>query len=195
MTKRACQGKTKKGKPCKAAPLKDSDYCLAHSDKETRESTGFGGAQDGAGRPRLPRPSEVAQELVEANITAVLSPYFKALGFEVKFDPTNPLSVHGYVVVPGDGGAKVVHRGWDGERAVTELSDIDDLGAQMHAAELLQNRIYGRPRQALEHTGPEGQPLQAAGPVLDLSKLSTDELRTLAELHGRARSVPEDEAA
>src|ERR1017187_5555786 len=67
MAKRQCQGTTKKDKRCRAAPLRDSDYCLAHADEETRASTGFGGADAGAlgGRPRRPREIELIQEVAD----------------------------------------------------------------------------------------------------------------------------------
>jgi hypothetical protein len=49
---RSRRAKAKTGEPCRAAPLKDSDFCLAHSNEITRESTGFIAANGKAGRPR-----------------------------------------------------------------------------------------------------------------------------------------------
>ena len=80
MSKRACHGTTKAGKPCKAAPLHDSDYCLAHTDEETRLSTGFGAP--GTGRPRNPRAVDVLKERIEAGIDEVLKPLWDALTAE-----------------------------------------------------------------------------------------------------------------
>ena len=39
-------------------------------------------------------------------------------------------------------------------------SDVEDLGAQITAAEHLLSRVYGKPRQQLEHAGAEGGPIE-----------------------------------
>jgi hypothetical protein len=151
MTKRRCTGTTKKGTPCKAAPLADGDTCLAHADEVTRESAGFGGQQEGAGRPRVPGPTEVARRLVEENIGAILTPHFKVLGYDVIDTPD------GLMLQPiPDGGAKL-HSTFMGEVVV---SKHDDLGAMMSAAEKLLDRTVGKPRQVVEHSGPKGGPIQ-----------------------------------
>lgn len=183
--KNPCTAKRKDGKPCTAPARKDQPTCWAHAPKEEQEKAGFGGAQPGAGRPRVPRPSEVIAQVILDNIAIVLKPYFKALGYDVIATPGQAVQL-----VHEGGGAKVIHRGWDGERAVTELSEIDDLGAQMQAAELLLNRAFGKPRQALELTGDEGGPIETSA-RLDTSKLSTDELRDLAKLMAKAQTAPE----
>jgi hypothetical protein len=36
------------------------------------------------------------------------------------------------------------------------MTDYDDLGAQMAAAEKLRDRVFGRPKQTTEVTGPGG---------------------------------------
>lgn len=152
-TPRRCVGKTKKGKRCRAAPLTGRKHCLAHADEKTRETTGFGGAQPGAGRPRAPRPHEIAQQLVEAHILRVLRPYFRTLGLELQEDGQ---------VTDCDGAIKYV---WAGtEEAAIEM---EDLGAQIIAAEKLLDRIYGKPRQVSEVTGEGGGPIEVAGELSD----------------------------
>ena len=122
MAKRRCKGTTKKGKRCKAPPLTGGDYCLAHSDEETRELAGFGGPQEGAGRPALPAPHERMRERIEQEIEAIIAPYFEAIT------------------------DAVLHTTHEGE---VVLSEHPDLGARMAAAERLLDRVYGKPRHAL----------------------------------------------
>lgn len=157
MTKRSCQGTNKAGKPCNGNPLKGGDYCLAHADEQTRASVGFGGSRAGAlgGRPSLPKPTELARELIERNVVAVLRPHFKALGVMLNDDGTTGPLDHGAILT---GEAK------DG---TVVPSTIEDLGAQIAAAEKLLDRIYGRPKQQTEVSGPDGGPVT----VTDLSWL------------------------
>ena len=77
---RICSSITGSGQQCRAAPLQGSDRCLAHSDQKTRDSTGFGGAQPGAGRPTAPRATDVLKERVEAELDRWLAPFEDALG-------------------------------------------------------------------------------------------------------------------
>jgi len=63
--KRACHGTTKAGNPCSRPPMRDGDYCIGHADKETKEAKGFGGPQQGSGRPRKPRTVDLMREWVE----------------------------------------------------------------------------------------------------------------------------------
>jgi hypothetical protein len=149
---RTCAGTTKAGDPCRAAPLTDARFCLAHSDEETRDRTGFGGSQPGAGRPPLARPSDVARRLIEENVAVVLAPHFRALGVNVV------QGVDGLALEPiAGGGAKLHGTSKDG---LVRVSGHDDLGAQIAASEKLQDRIYGRPKQSQEISGPEGGPVR-----------------------------------
>lgn len=131
--KRHCKGRTRAGKPCKAWPLHGSDRCLAHSDGKTRESTGFGDTQGRAGRPAVPRITELRRRQVEAEAEAILEPYLRAIK------------------------GAVLHATYQGE---ITLTDIPDLGARIDAAEKLLDRIEGRPRQLTELSGPEGSPVE-----------------------------------
>lgn len=152
-----CTGTTKKGQPCKAAPLKGTTNCLAHSDQETRESTRFGGAQPNAGRPPMPKPTEIMRRLLEQNAVAALRPYWRTLGFDVEIGPDGPR-----LVELADGGAKLYGTSKDGD---VNVSRHDDLGAMMAAAEKLFDRVYGRPKQQTEITGDGGGPVEIVTPV------------------------------
>lgn len=136
MAKRRCKGKTKKGTRCKAAPLTDSDFCLAHSDEETRESAGFGGPQEGAGRPRRPRIIEVLQERIEADIDRWLAP------LEAALEEGKPVLM------------------WNGPERKHEIKFVPDPNLGMKALKLALDRAYGRPRQEVELTGQGGGALE-----------------------------------
>lgn len=152
MSTRKCTGKTKKGTPCKASPRTDTGLCNAHSPKEVQESSGFGGSQAGAGRPPVPRATEVQRRLVEENILIVQRPYWLTLGYDVELGPDGP-----YLVKVDGGGAKLYGESKDG---YINVSPHDDLGAMQAASEKLQDRAFGRAKQAVEHSGPEGGPVE-----------------------------------
>jgi hypothetical protein len=159
MTKRACAGITKKGTRCKAPPLKDSDFCLAHAEEKTREKAGFGGSQEGAGRPPKPKATEVMKERVEEKIDDVLKPLFDGL------------TARRAVVVGQGPGA--------------HIEIVDDAQTRIRASESILDRVYGRPKQMTEITGEDGEPLIPDG-SLDLSKLDDDDLNTLRTIARRA---------
>ncbi len=149
---RRCAATNKAGEPCKAGPMKDSDYCSAHN-PALPDGARFGSpAQAGAAgvlggaATRKPRLVEVMRERVEAEVDRILAPYFEALE------------------------GAVVTATWEGE---VIASDVADLGARIAAAEKLLNRVYGMPRQATELTGAEGGPVAVAG-------LPDEELQSLA---------------
>ena len=158
-------------------PLRGGDFCLAH-DEVSRDSVRFGGPQPGSGRPRVPRSTALQRELVERHAVAVVRPYFRALGLGIDEDGNLKQLARGAIVV-----------GRDKEGGV-HASTVEDLGAQIAAAEALLNRVYGRPRQALEHTGAGGGPIEVARGV-DLRKLSDGELDQLEELLTRASPDPD----
>lgn len=136
-----CKGTTKAGDPCRSTSVRANGYCFAHQPEEVRRSHGFGGAQEGAGRPRLPRPHERMRERIEEEIEAIVGPYFAALE------------------------GAVIHGTYEGEVFVSEHADH---GARIAAAEKLLDRVYGKPRQQLEHTGADGGPIEhAEAPALD----------------------------
>jgi hypothetical protein len=125
----------------------------------------------------VPRSTELQRQLVEEHAWAVVRPFFRTLGLDVDKDGT---------VRDLERGA--VHVGRDNDGGV-HTSTVEDLGAQIAAAEALLNRVYGRPRQALEHTGAGGGPIEVARGI-DLRKLSDLELEQLEELLTRATPEP-----
>src|SRR5215218_7398656 len=122
--KRSCEGTTKTGEECHAAPLADSAYCLAHSDEEVREKDGFGGSQPGAGRPPLPIPHVVLREKVEAEIEGWLAPYERARNAK------RPVTV--------------------GKGPGSHVEWVDDHKTQLRAADAVLDRVYGKARAAVE---------------------------------------------
>jgi hypothetical protein len=124
----------------------------------------------------VPRSTELQRQLVEEHASAVVRPFFRALGLDVDREGN---------VTELERGA--IHVGRDKDGGV-HPSDVEDLAAQITAAEALLNRVYGKPRQQLEHTGPDGGPIEldAADSGLDLRKLSLEQLDQLQELVDRA---------
>lgn len=152
---RQCQGRNIFDMPCGCPPLRpgtqigpvsaSGNYCRAH-DPELTDDLRIQGPQPGSGRPRKPRPDEVAKQIIEAEVLAFLRPHLMALGLEVNFlDDGRPL----VTVVPG-AGAKVHGTTKDGEVIVSDHPDVE---AMQKAAERLFDRVYGRPKQATEITG------------------------------------------
>jgi hypothetical protein len=172
--RRQCTGITKRGTPCRTAPLKGTDRCAAHplSPGSTRFGSPAQAREAGlqGGRPRVPRSTELQRHLVEEHAWAVVRPYFRTLGLDVD---------EGGTVRELERGA--IHVGRDKEGGVY-TSTVEDLGAQVAAAEALLNRVLGRPRQALEHTGPDGGPIKVDAARVDLRKLSDDELELLERI-------------
>lgn len=120
-SKTRCKAKTKAGKRCKAHPLRDSDFCLAHADAETRESVGFIARNGKGGRPRNPRAVDVLRERIEANIDRWLLPLEDGLTAD-----------RGLVV--GDG-------------ADARVEYVTDHGTRIKAHREAFDRAFGKPTQ------------------------------------------------
>lgn len=190
---RTCKGTSKRtGKPCRVAPLKDRDYCRAH-DAELPDSARFGSraqAKEAAklgGRPRLPRPTEVARELVEENVLAILRPHFLTLGYDVEIVDGGPV-----LTKRQDGGAKLYGTSREG---LVRVSDAEDLAAMIAAAEKLLDRVYGRPKQATELTGPDGGPVQTEATVVEVAPPADRRAQILKLAAGAVGQEPEENAA
>lgn len=149
MADRRCTAKTKKGKRCSNAPIGDTDFCISHSPKEVQESAGFGGPQEGSGRPPTPKLIDIFRERLERAADKIMEPYFQALGVIGWDDEGNP-------IVDMDKAAMEIGRSNTGN---VKLTDIADLGARIQAAERILDRVVGKPRQTTEVTGAGGQPL------------------------------------
>lgn len=155
-----CKAKTKAGKRCQRWPMQGSEYCnTAGHDPEALASVGFGSHAQAreagiqGGRPRLKRPTEIAQQLIEDNIAVILRPHFRTLGFDVEITGEGELRL----TESEDGGAKIYGESKDG---VIRVSALDDLGAMIAAAERLLDRVYGKPKQSTELTGADGGPIE-----------------------------------
>ena len=164
-TKRKCTGKTKAGKPCQAAPLKGLDVCLAHADQETRESMGFGGPQEGAGRPRIPRVSELLIAQVEERAEEVAEVLWDALE-----------ATAGIVIRIGDGKDR--------------LETGPDHKVRIAAARELLDRTAGKARQSIELTGDAGGPVR----VTDEAFADPDVRKALHDLARRVGAARASES-
>lgn len=132
MPARRYQATNRAGKPCRAAPLRDADYCSAHNPNAPAQ-TRFGSVEQAAdagrkgGRPPAPRTGDVLRERVEADAGRVLAPYFDAIHAD------RPIVVAGGVEM------------------------VADHPTRLRAAEALLTRAYGSPRAPREEHGPVGE--------------------------------------
>lgn len=148
---------------------------MAHADADTRASVGFTPeAGKLGGRPRKVRPMEVERKLMEEYALAWMRPYWRALGFEVCMAEDGGL----YLVEREEGGAKIYGESKEGDINMTEH---DDLGAQIAAAEKLRDRVFGRPKQTTEISGPGGGKIEV--------DVSTEEVKDAREAF--LRSFPD----
>jgi hypothetical protein len=167
VAKRDCKGENAKGGPCGAHPLKPGtviegvtvkgEHCRRH-DPDLPDHARFGShaqakaAGEQGGRPPMPKPTDIARTLIEANELALQRPYWLALGYDVVLGKGGPE----LVTIP-TGGVKVHGESKDGTIVV---SDHLDLNAMQEAAERLWNRVYGKPKQSTEISGPGGGPIE-----------------------------------
>lgn len=100
----------------------------------------------------MPKTTEILRELVEENALALVRPHFLVLGYDVVIEDGRPV-----LVQLENGGAKLYGTSKEGN---VRVSDHDDLGAMVEAVEKLMNRVFGRPKQATEISGPEGGPVE-----------------------------------
>jgi len=80
---RRCHATNTRGDPCRAAPLRDSQWCSAH-DPQLPAAIRFGSREQAAEaatgvQRRTPSLTEKLRERVERESDAVLAPYFEAL--------------------------------------------------------------------------------------------------------------------
>lgn len=138
--KTRCKAKTKKGKRCRNGAVVDG-VCLSHAPRNVKDERGFGGSQEGSGRPRLPRPHEVLREKIEADIESWLAPLIVARG------KGKPIKT------------------WDGKQHKIIYVDDPELG--MKATKLAFSLVYGKPRQPLEITGEDGGAIELETDLAD----------------------------
>lgn len=177
-----CGGTTKAGKPCKAAPLrKDVEiqgvtvkgkHCRAH-DPDLPDSARFGSraqakaAGDQGGRPRNPRVVEVLRDRFEARADEFLDALDEALK-----------AMQPYTV------------GW-GEEAYVEM--VPDHRVRLKALEIAFDRVYGRPKQATEISGPGGGAIPTAPLIPEDPEWHRDALAAANELGLLEPVVPPSE--
>jgi hypothetical protein len=149
MARRRCKSKTKAGRRCRAAPLKGRETCSAHDrmrpDEDRFGSPLFSARAGASAKPHKPHPHDEMLRLAEEHARVILAPLFRTLGLELHDDGTVS-SCPGAVIIAKHEG-KVFP------------SEVPDLAAQMAAARDLLDRVYGRPRQALELAGADGAPI------------------------------------
>jgi hypothetical protein len=162
--KGGCHGQTKRGFLCNSNALRkgtviegvtvSGKFCRTH-DATLPDSARFGShaqareAAKTAGRPPKPKPTEVMRQMVEEGVEQILAPYFRTLGLKLERGDDGRL----HPVLDATGGAKIFGESKEGD---INMTDFDDLGAMIGAAEKLLDRVYGKPKQSTELTGAEG---------------------------------------
>jgi hypothetical protein len=156
-----CAGTKRNGDRCGANAIKGTDRCISHSDEETKKNAGFGGPQEGAGRPAQIKPTEALnQAFLEAareHRDKIIGAYIEGLEADKSLVVGNGPSAH--------------------------VASVPDIPTRITAAEKLTDRVVGKPRQSVEHSGPDGGPISTSH---DLSGLSAQELRVLRALLEKA---------
>jgi hypothetical protein len=123
--RRACQANTKAGEPCPTPALADLDLCPGHAPGEAKERLGFGGSH-GGGRPRKVRTDEVYRERLEAE---------RDEWWEVLAQAREAMRA----VVVGTG-------------PKARVEQVPDHATRLAAFREIHNRVYGRPKQAVDVT-------------------------------------------
>lgn len=136
--RRACKATNRAGGPCGCAPLTDKDHCSAH-DRTRTDDDRFGSpswsARAGASeKPRVPKLIEAMARLIEEEAEEWLAVLTAARDAD-----------RGVVV---------------GNGPTAELVEIPDHDVRLKALTTLLDRVVGRPKQAVEHTGTEGEPIR-----------------------------------
>lgn len=150
---------SREGEVCGKPLWGDTEKCWGHQPKEVKEAKGFGGAQEGSGRPRRPREIELYQEVANE---------FQE---EIRQALRDGLTAKRAVVVG------------NGSDAHTE--EVDDIPTRLKTVDMIADRLHGKPRQSTEISGPQGQPIAAT--VItdsDVAEAARDVLRRAASSGG-----------
>jgi hypothetical protein len=163
MSRRQCKGTNRRGEPCGVAPSKGSDWCRAH-DPNLPESDRFGSREQSARagaseKPRVPRLREALAARIEERADEIIAALLDGIS-----------ATEGFTIKVGPD--------------ETEFVEHPDFKTRLQYVREALDRHLGRPKQQTEITGPEGGAVQVE--QVDLSRLSTDELRELRGLLGRA---------
>lgn len=170
----------RRGEVCGRATYEKTDACWGHQPKNVKESKGFGGPQENSGPKKLEDPFDVAREAVRQHAELLIRPHFKTLGYDIHIEQTDDGPILKLEQLEG-GGAKVYGESKDGEIIP---SNIEDLAAQIVAAEKIIDRLWGRPRQAVEMTGADGGPVE----MIAVSRPEAEQGKLLALVAGAAQS-------
>jgi hypothetical protein len=156
--RRKCKGLNAMGAPCKSPPLKkgteiegvtvSGDYCLCHDPsipegswrRFWQEKGSKAGSQALRSRPRALRPFDIMADAIEKAPGIMFRAHLRTLGYELDPDTLE------LVPLPG-GGAKIVGFSREG---YARVSKHDDLNAMRQAEKDLADRLYGKPRQAVD---------------------------------------------
>lgn len=142
-----CPSMTSAGNPCphkcQVVDIKGRRYklktCLMHSSDAIKDAVGVLNPPRGkVGRKKKQTVSQVLRQRVEAEVERYLQPLEDAL-----------LAMRAVVV--GNGGS-------------AHIEMVEDLNTRIKAVETILDRIYGRPRQTVEHSGPEGDSISVTVP-------------------------------
>ena len=164
MSSRSCKGTTRKGTPCKATPLRDEDFCLAHSPRKAEIAPDFQGRQPGAGRPKRPREIDLIEQVAEEKREELRAVYSEGL-------------VADRAVVVGQG-------------PTAHVEHVPDHPHRHRVAESMIDRLHGKARQVQEIGGLNGAPITVAS-TFDMGKLSLEEKRQLLETLEKASGAAE----
>lgn len=147
-----CPATTKAGEPCKARRYSvkrngkrlAAKTCVAHMTPELRVKLGIRWAGDpganvkNGGHNKKFTASDILRERFEAEADRYLKPLEDALEAM-------------RAVVVGNG-------------AHARIEDVKDFNVRLRAVEMMLDRIYGRPRQTTELSGPGGNPVEVEVP-------------------------------
>lgn len=156
--KRRCKATTRAGEPCRSTSLWDNGLCFGHQPAEVKAKHGFS-PENGkrGGRPRKPTLIEVWREQVEKDYEKVLAVFREGLEAE-------------RALVVGNG-------------PTAHLETAPDIPTRIKAAESYVDRVYGKPTQTTELSGPGGKPIEHD--VVELPK-EEDFHRQVAEILAEA---------
>ncbi|MCA1837475.1 MAG: hypothetical protein LC674_01435, partial [Actinobacteria bacterium] len=175
------------GEPCGASPLKPGtliegvevagDFCMKH-DPDVPDGAWKRFVQDPALAVRrsqkIPTPFELMAQAMAKAPGLIFRPHLEALGLQWDAETDEFVKV-------GDG-ARVIGFSREGYARVSKHKDLD---LQMRAAERLKDRIYGKPRQALDVAGGLAHVQVAVPKTLDRAKIVAKVLQDAGAIAGQ----------
>lgn len=175
-----CTTHRKDGKPCMAPRVKGTLFCVNHKWMD-------------ASYP-LPVPELQPEGLTTTDrkvISAVRSSTRKSMIEEMRaFAELDPKRIF----KPLFDGLEATRMVYDRSSGDNVLSEIPDWPTRFRAFELLTDRLYGKPKTSVEHTGAEGGPINLAAVVLQLSEKAAahEAAEAKGELEAYYTSMPDE---